>query len=70
MILWAVCIVITTVELLIEDSQAAFASMPCGSSTNLAATPLSNLAPASVGGQMPNLERRDIAVVLNRWPNK
>ena len=44
MILWAFSIVIMTVELLIEDSQAAFANKPCGSSTNLAAMPLSNSA--------------------------
>ena len=31
-------------ELLIKDGQATFAIDPCGSSTNLAATPLSNSA--------------------------
>ena len=44
MILWAFSIVIMTVEPLIEDSQAAFGNKPCGSSTNLAAMPLSNWA--------------------------
>jgi len=33
-------IFIMTVEFLIEDSQAAFGSKPCGSSTNLAAIAL------------------------------
>jgi hypothetical protein len=37
-------IVIMTVELLIDDGQAAFTNKPCGSSTNLAAMPLSNSA--------------------------
>ena len=37
-------IVIMTVDLLIRDSQAAFGNKPCGSSTNLAAMPLSNSA--------------------------
>ena len=37
-------IFIMTVELLIEDSQADFGNKPCGSSTNLAAMPLSNSA--------------------------
>jgi hypothetical protein len=44
MILWAISMVIITFELLIEDSQAAFGNKPCGSSTNLAAMPLSNSA--------------------------
>jgi hypothetical protein len=43
-ILGAFSIVIMTVELLIEDSQAAFGNRPCGSSTNLAAMPWSNWA--------------------------
>jgi hypothetical protein len=43
MILWAFFIVIITFELLIENSQAALGNKPCGSSTNLAAMPLSGL---------------------------
>jgi hypothetical protein len=44
MIFCASSIFIMTVELLIEDSQAAFGNKPCRSSTNLAAMPLSNSA--------------------------
>ena len=44
MILCAFSIFIMTIELVIEDSQAAFGNKPCGSSTNLAAMPWSNWA--------------------------
>jgi hypothetical protein len=37
-------IAIMTVEFRIEDSQAGVGNKPCGSSTNLAAMPLSNWA--------------------------